>query len=580
MPLLIDPFRMKKKQITALFLGISASVGVVFFIMFLIPRSEPGNQLILGLSASRVFIGIIFMGLLLINIGAMLLAIMKLGPWQKDFERNVTGLFSDHHTMVMVILYAVLILTGAFLLLVIPPIIRPLNFLEQVSGRLDSFLGWIFFADLLLIIMLRLIAAETLNNDRVITRLDEILTCVGLFLVVFVLYTHIAALIGWINKTKYSYWNLLAEQFLKGKLYLELPQYTHDLTLHNGRWYVPMPPLPAIVMMPLAYLLGGENISTSYLSMAFSAFNGVLVFLILKQLAQRKWINLSENGMFWLVAVFLFGTPHLWVGINGGAWFVSQILTVMFLAIAIYAALRVSSPWVIGLLIAGSVLARPNSLMTWPFVFAITMQIFKETQGRVDLKQAFLWSIKTIVPIVIAIVGLLVYNYLRFENFTDFGYLAINGDQEIVQNAKTYGLFSPHFILTNLQVMLFKMPRIHWGTPWPIIPKGAQWPINPTTTGMSIFLATPPLLYLFRRYPKQWWILGAWAAILFNVVMLSFYSNTGASQFGYRYILDFLVPIMTILAVGMGKRVPWHFMVLVLASIVINIYGAYWLMNG
>ncbi|MCL5612271.1 MAG: hypothetical protein M1485_06945 [Chloroflexi bacterium] len=577
---LLDNFQMKKKQITALFLGISAIVGVILLVLFLFPRSEPGNQLMLGLSASRVFIGVIFAGLLLINIVAMLLAAMNLGPWQKELEKNVTGFFLDKQTIVMMALYAVLILSGAFLLLIIPPVIRPLSFLEQVSTRLGSFLGWIFFASLLLIVLLRLIAAETLHNNRVVTRLDEILTYVSLFLVVFVLYAHIAALIGWVNKTKYSYWDLLAGALLKGKLYIENPPYTHDLTLFNGKWYVPMPPLPAFLFLPIAYLVGAENFSTSYLSMVFSAINGVLVLLILKQLVQRKWINLSRNGMFWLVVVFLFGTPHLWVGISGRGWYVSQILTVLFLALAIYAALRSWSAWLVASFIAIAMLARPNGLLTWPFVFAISMQILKENQGRIELKQAILWSAKTVLPIVIAIIGLLTYNYLRFDNFLDFGYTTVNAGPDIVQNVQTYGLFSPHFIPTNLQVMLFKMPRINWGAPWPANPRGAMWPIDPTTTGMSIFLTTPPLLYLFRRYPKQWWILGAWVAVLFNIIMLSFYSNTGSAQFGYRYILDFLVPLVAMLAVGLGKRVPWHFIALVLVSIAINIFGAYWFMNG
>ena len=577
---LLDNFQMKKKQITALFLGISAIVGIILLVLFLFPRSEPGNQLILGLSASRVFIGVIFAGFLLINIVAMLLAAMNLGPWQKELEKNVTGFFLDKQTIVIMGLYAVLILSGAFLLLVIPPVIRPLAFLEQVSTRLSSFLGWIFFVSLLLIVLLRLIAAETLHNNRAVTRLDEILTYVSLFLVVFVLYAHIAALIGWVNKTKYSYWDLLTGAFLKGRLYIENPPYTHDLTLFNGKWYVPMPPLPAFLFLPIAYLVGAENFSTSYLSMVFSAINGVLVLLILKQLVQRKWINLSRNGMFWLVVVFLFGTPHLWVGISGRGWYVSQILTVLFLALAIYAALRSWSAWLVASFIAIAMLARPNGLLTWPFVFAISMQILKENQGRIELKQAILWSAKTVLPIVIAIIGLLTYNYLRFDNFLDFGYTTVNAGPDIVQNVQTYGLFSPHFIPTNLQVMLFKMPRINWGAPWPANPRGAMWPIDPTTTGMSIFLTTPPLLYLFRRYPKQWWILGAWVAVLFNIIMLSFYSNTGSAQFGYRYILDFLVPLVAMLAVGLGKRVPWHFIALVLVSIAINIFGAYWFMNG
>ena len=152
-------------------------------------------------------------------------------------------------------------------------------------------------------------------------------------------------MIGWVNKTKYSFWNFLAEQFNTGKLYLENPTYTHDLTFYNGNWYVPMPPLPAILMMPLTYLIGAKNISTSYLSMFFSAINGVLMFSILKQLNKRKWIDISIGGIFILVTIFLFGTPHLWVGISGRAWFVSQILSVMFLALTVFAALRSWSAW-------------------------------------------------------------------------------------------------------------------------------------------------------------------------------------------------------------------------------------------
>ena len=341
-----------------------------------------------------------------------------------------------------------------------------------------------------------------------------------------------------------------------------------------------MPPLPAFLFLPIAYLIGAENMSTSYLSMVLSAINGVLVLLILKQLVKRKWIALSGNAMFWLVVLFLFGTPHLWVGVSGRGWYVSQILTVLFLALAIYAALRGWSAWAVATFIAIAMLARPNSLMTWPFVFAISMQVLKEKQGKIELKQAFLWGVKTAFPIAAAVLMLLSYNYLRFDNFMDFGYTTVNAGPDIVQNVQTYGLFSPHFISWNLQVMLFKLPRINWGVPWPAVPRGAVFPIDPTTTGMSIFATTPSLLYLFRRYPKHWWVLGAWAAVLFNVVMLSFYSNTGSAQFGYRYILDFLVPLIALLAIGLEKKVPWHFILLVFVSIAINIYGAYWFMNG
>jgi len=568
---LVNKIKIKKKQTALLFVVLSAIVGSTLFVIFVLPRSEPGNQLILGLSASRIFIGVIFLGLMLVNLGMIPILILDFGNRKKELENKIAGLYSDHQTLVMVTIYVALILTGVFLILSIPPIIRPLAFLETISARLNSFLGWIFFASFLLILYLRIVASETFRDVQVLTRLDGLLTLIGLFLVVFVLYAQFSSSIGWINKTKYSYWNLLAEQFAQGKLYLANPPYTHDLTFYKGNWYVPMPPLPAILIMPLAYFIEAENISMSYMSMFFSAINAVLVYLIMKQLNQLKWISLSKCGIFMLVAIFLFGTPHLWVGISGRAWFVSQILTVLFIALATYAALRSWSIWLIGTFISAAMIARPNSLLIWPFIFAISMQILKEKQGKIDLKQAVKWSAKTIPSIALAIVGLLTYNYLRFDNLLDFGYVTINGDPNIVNNAQVWGTFSPHFIQTNLQVMFFKLPWLNLE---------GLWPIEPSTIGMSIFLTTPPLIYLFRRYPKQWWIIGAWVAVLFNVALLSLYHNTGSHQFGYRYILDFLIPLIVLLAVGLGKKIPWHFLVLALVSIAINLYGTNWFMNG
>ena len=580
MSILEKNFQLKKKHVAAVFLSISAIVGVVRFVSYLLPRSKPEVQLIFGLSAARVFLGSIFFGLLLINIGAVIFTLLNFGPRQKILKLRISNIFSNHHRKIMMVLYVVLALVGTFFLLSIPPIIRPLRFLEPFYIRLSVFLSWILVADMLLIILLRIVAVEMFINDQRMSRLDTVFICVGIFVATSVLYLRTAILIGWINKTTYSFWDLLVGQFIQGKLYLENPPFTHDLTFYNGRWYVPMPPLPGILLIPIAIWIGAENISTSYFSMLLSAINGVLMFLILKEMTQRKWIHLSEHSMFWLIVLFLFGTPHLWLGISGRGWYVSQIVTLLFLALSTYTALRSRSAWLSGAFLAIAMLARPNSLMSWPFIFAISMQVIKENQGSVTWRQAIGWAAKTAIPITTTVVALITYNYLRFDDILDFGYTTVNAGPDIVSNVQTYGMFSPHFMPENLYVMLLKPPRINWGTPWPTEPKGALWPIDPTTTGMSIFLTTLPLLYLIRRYPKEWWILGAWGAVLFNVIMLSTYHNTGAHQFGYRYILDFLIPLLMLLAIGIGKKVPWHFIALVLVSIVINIYGAYWFMNG
>jgi hypothetical protein len=556
------------KRYAILLLSILAVTGIVLIITFLQPRSELENQLLFGLSPRRLMLGAIFTFFWIINIAAIFWNRFMSGAWGMSVENKVIAWIP----LGMIMFYFLALTSGTtFIAMMIPPILRVFKFLRLWREQLDSLFLWLFILSLFLILLTKIMYSDVVRENKMVHAVEQFLPVAVIFITTFFLYAHFAVLIGWVNKTKYSFWDLLAGAFIQGQLYLTNPPYIHDLTFYNGNWYVPMPPLPAILLMPLAYMIGAEDISTSYFSIVFSAFNGVLVFLILRNINDRKWIQISQSGIFLLVTLFLYGTPHLWVGISGRGWYVSQILTVLFLALAIYSALRSWSPWLVGTFLAIAMTARPNSLMTWPFVFAISMQILKENQGKIDLLQAINWSTKTVFPIVFAIFALLAYNYLRFDNFLDFGYTTVNAGSDIVYNVQTWGMFSPHFIPKNLMVMFFKMPWIN---------SDSRWPIEPSATGMSVFLTTPALFYLLHRYPKQWWIIGAWVAVLFNIILLSLYSNTGAHQFGYRYILDMLVPLIALLAVGMHKKIPWHFIVVVLVSIIINLYGADWFMNG
>jgi len=560
-----------RRKTAAMALTGTAIAGMILLVSFLIPSSEPEVQFIFGLSQFRIIIGLFFLMLVLANSGVAFLLMVQRWPWQEAFDSRATALVSENLVRVLWPFYVVALTTAALLLLTTPPLAPSLKFLEPVGARLISPIAWLFLVSTLSIVLIRFLRAQGVRERESLLRLDYTLLAVGIFLLIFVSYEHIAAWIGWVDKSRYSYWNWLAQAFLEGKLYLQDPPQTHDLTLYHGRWYVPSPPVPAVMMLPLVYLTGAENIHSGDLSMFFGALNGVLLFVILHQLIRRQWLKLAPGGALWLVALFAFGTPHLWVGISGRVWFVSQILTLTFLALATLAVLKSWSPWIVGISLGLAVGTRPNSLMTWPFLFAAAMQILKEGKGRLDFRQLLIWSGKSILPVAIAVAGLLLYNHSRFDDALDFGYTTINGDPEVVRNAQTYGLFSTHFIPYNLRVMFLYLPEIRWGHRWPILPSGA---------GMSMFLATPPLVYLFHRYEPKWWIVGAWMSVFLNFLLLASYHNSGRDQFGYRYILDALLPLVAMLAVTFGKKVPWHFIVLVLLSIAINIYGADWFMNG
>ena len=95
----------------------------------------------------------------------------------------------------------------------------------------------------------------------------------------------------------------------------------------------------------------------------------------------------------------------------------------------------------------------------------------------------------------------------------------------------------------------------------------------PRGDGMSILATTPALLYVLRRFKISWWTVGCWVAILLSIILLALYSNNGANQYGYRYIMDFIFPVIMIIASNVGEEVSGFLKTLIIASFVINYYG-------
>ncbi len=72
---------------------------------------------------------------------------------------------------------------------------------------------------------------------------------------------------------------------------------------------------------------------------------------------------------------------------------------------------------------------------------------------------------------------------------------------------------------------------------------------------------------------------GAWAAATLLLIPLLTYYNTGWWQFGYRFSLDFMTPVLILLALAAGPRVGWKVRALILLGVVVNAWGTWWFMN-
>jgi len=392
----------------------------------------------------------------------------------------------------------------------------------------------------------------------------------GLALVVwltaFTIYWGTARVFDHATTPDVAYFNHLADAFLQGRLYLAAPPSTHDLTFYQGQWYVPFPPLPALLLVPWVALMGVGTLNTVLFAALFGALNVTLIFLLLTGLAQRQWSQLGRVDNLWLTLLFGLGSVHWYMSTIGSVWFVAQICTVTFVALAVWFAIEQRSPWLVGLALGLAVAARPTVLFTWPLLFGITATPGVSPPSTRSWQTLVQWSVKSIIPLVLTLVGLLLYNQARFGNLFDFGYLTENVAEELRPNLQRYGQFHLHYVPKNLWAMWLAGPQ--WD------PEINFW--KPDAQGMSLLLTTPPLLYLARARQRSWLVVGGWLAVFLLLIPLLLYYNTGWGQFGYRFSLDFMTPVMVLLALAARTRVSGAWRVLIGLGVVVNLYGVLW----
>ena len=380
-----------------------------------------------------------------------------------------------------------------------------------------------------------------------------------------------------------AYWNELAEAFLQGRLYLEHPSGTHDLTLYNGKWYVPNPPLPAILLMPAVLIAGSAGaVNMCIYSALISGFNSGLMFLLLMLSYTEKsgpfsrdlplvdktsYPGRSLQIACWGTVLYIFGSDHLWLGTTGQMWFVSQLLVVMFTLLSCVFVVCDFSPIAVGVLFALGMACRPNIFPVWLCPLGLWLNR-NFSFPRFKWKETFFWCLKSGIPVVISVALLLLYNKARFDNWMDFGYVTINGADWILESVQKWGMFHPHFLKINAKVMLFGLPSLDLSR--------ERFFFQPHVEGYSIFLMTPPLIYVFRSFRKNWFAAGTWTSVLLSIGMLLLYHNTGAEQIGYRYLLDLAAPLCLLTAAGSKGKVSLLFKILTVFAVVLSFVAIYW----
>jgi hypothetical protein len=350
----------------------------------------------------------------------------------------------------------------------------------------------------------------------------------------------------------YKHYVYEAQAFLDGRLDLQgFPSYYQDLVNYNGKFYLPSPPMPAIVLIP-AVAIWGTGTDEVRICMLIAAASVALVWILLGRMNVTGWKRIL------LTVLFGFGTVEWAVAIHGTTWFFAEIVAVFFLLLALIEYFGKKRGALIGLLLGLAALSRLPVAVGAVFFLAM---LYKEG----GLKRTVPFIAGLAVPL--AFYGL--FNYLRFDNPFQTGYSGHSYAAYFAADIQKYGMFSIHYIPKQLYTMFLMSPEYIPYFPF----------LKPLPDGMSILLTTPAVFYVLKaKYNESvnLWALLAMVGIMVPIVV---WFSTGWVQFGFRYALDFMPFALVLIASGTGEKVSKTLIALVAISVAVNLWGALWVVR-
>ncbi len=332
--------------------------------------------------------------------------------------------------------------------------------------------------------------------------------------------------------------------------------------------YVSFPPFPAVPMVPFVAFAGLQLNDVAF-TVVWAAFNPVLLFLLLRQLARRGYSRRSIADDLWLVALLGVGSVYYYCSVLGQVWYTAHVIAVTIVILYTWTSLEASRPWVAGLLLGLGFATRP------PLGYMVPLFVWEAVRVSGGWKNLWLqlrqhhrlppglfgklW--RCAAPAAAILLVLFLYNYARFDRFTVFGHEYLNITWK--ERVERWGLFNYHFLSRNLTCALVLLPKLFNGYPF----------VQYSRYGMSLFVTSPNLAWLFGRRERSPLEPGLWITIAAAALPSLLYQNSGYQQFGYRFALDYIVYLIVLLAVG-GQRFGMLFKALIVLAAGVNFFGA------
>ena len=377
--------------------------------------------------------------------------------------------------------------------------------------------------------------------------------------------------------TPFNHFALQAEAWLRGRLDLGGPPPAYagmnDFSRYDDKWFVPFPPFPAVLVLPLVLLSGSaEGVADGRFFLGLAGVAPAVLFLALEKLARAGRSERSERDDVTLAFLFALGTVYFFSSVQGTVWYAAHVVAAGLAALYLLFALDAERPLLAGTMLALGFATRTPLLFAAPlFVFELVRVCLPEGASPVAAPGAALAALDRrrfakelalfALPVALVLGLTLVLNAARFGDPFEVGYRYL----EVVWRARIekWGLFSYHYLGRNLAVALTSLPWL--GEP--------DVPFRVTGHGLALWVTTP--MYLGLLWPKKTGAPHLALAVTAVAVALPslFYQNSGWVQFGYRFSNDYAVFLFALFAVG-GRRLGVAFAVLGAWAVLLNAFGA------
>lgn len=379
-----------------------------------------------------------------------------------------------------------------------------------------------------------------MNLPHILHDRRTISTPIILFIVTFIIY-----LLSYRGEGKpYNYFVLLADAFLHGRLYLvSHPSWLSELINIGNHFYVPYPPMPAILLLPFI-LLFGTSFPQPLLSIFLGSINVSLCFIVISKLFKSGKIGILTS------ILYAFGTIQWYHAEVGSSWYIAQIIAMFFIWLSILELATKKRLFLIGLFIGLTFLSRIPVI----FAFVFPLIYMKNFQS---IKSYFFYA----GGLSIGIILYLLYNQFSFGSPFNSGYWLIPN----VLNEQWYrfGILSIKYIPEHIFELFTSIPVFSTSPPF----------IIPSLNVMSLWFTTPAFVLILKANFKNLLEKSAFFTSVLILIPILMHGSNGFSQFGYRFIMDLYPFLLILTASGIKNSNSLLIKVLIILSVLINLWG-------